>query len=382
MQVAAPNTLGASVGSINYGDVRVGDTASQPVTLTNLGGPGDPSITVNGTTIGGTDASSFSDNFNDANPVVLAPGESTTVNVSFNPTGATGAKAGEPPGRAHGGVNSPLSSPSPATRPPTTANQLGVSDERARLRRRHDGQTGERTLTLTNLGLAGDPSILVDATTITGTDAGQFSDLSTTRPTPRWRRASRSTSPSVSPRPRPATKTATLNVAHGGTNSPMQVSLDRQRTGQPPVNQAPTANAGADQTITLPAAATLAGSAERRRPPARRHADDDVAKFSGPGSVTFGNASALSTTASFSAAGTYVLRLTASDGALSTSDDVTIDVNPAGPGGGRSCTASRPAGTPWRTRPAGPPTPAPPPPRTPTPPPPAAARTRRRPRST
>ena len=41
-------------------------------------------------------------------------------------------------------------------------------------------------------------------------------------------------------------------------------------------------------------------------------------KVSGPGTVTFGNASALSTTASFSVAGTYVLRLTASDGLLST----------------------------------------------------------------
>ena len=39
--------------------------------------------------------------------------------------------------------------------------------------------------------------------------------------------------------------------------------------------------------------------------------------ISGPGTVTFGNASAVDTTASFSQAGTYVLRLTADDGALS-----------------------------------------------------------------
>ena len=37
------------------------------------------------------------------------------------------------------------------------------------------------------------------------------------------------------------------------------------------------------------------------------------------------------TTATFSQAGTYVLRLTASDSLLSTSDDVTITVNPAPP---------------------------------------------------
>jgi hypothetical protein len=53
-------------------------------------------------------------------------------------------------------------------------------------------------------------------------------------------------------------------------------------------------------------------------------------KFSGPGTVTFGNAGLLSTTASFSAAGTYVLRLTANDGELVGTDDVTIVVNPAG----------------------------------------------------
>jgi len=40
-----------------------------------------------------------------------------------------------------------------------------------------------------------------------------------------------------------------------------------------------------------------------------------------PGNVTFGNVNAPSTTASFSAAGTYVLRLTGSDGASSSSND-------------------------------------------------------------
>jgi hypothetical protein len=42
--------------------------------------------------------------------------------------------------------------------------------------------------------------------------------------------------------------------------------------------------------------------------------------------VTFANASALSTTAVFSTSGTYVFRLTASDGALSSSDDVVVNV--------------------------------------------------------
>ena len=91
-------------------------------------------------------------------------------------------------------------------------------------------------------------------------------------------------------------------------------------------NQAPTVNAGTDQTVTLPNSATLTGTVS----------DDGLpngtltrtwSKFSGPGTVTFGTPTANTTTATFSSAGTYVLRLTASDGALSSSDDVTVTVN-------------------------------------------------------
>ena len=47
---------------------------------------------------------------------------------------------------------------------------------------------------------------------------------------------------------------------------------------------------------------------------------------SGPGSVAFGNANAVNTTATFTVAGTYTLRLTASDPLASTTDDVIITV--------------------------------------------------------
>src|SRR5204863_302787 len=50
---------------------------------------------------------------------------------------------------------------------------------------------------------------------------------------------------------------------------------------------------------------------------------------SGPGTVSFSNASALNSTATFSASGAYVLRLTVSDGALAASDDVAVTINPA-----------------------------------------------------
>src|SRR4030095_11313518 len=47
---------------------------------------------------------------------------------------------------------------------------------------------------------------------------------------------------------------------------------------------------------------------------------------SGPAAVTFANARQAATTATFTALGDYVLKLTATDGALSTEDRVTIHV--------------------------------------------------------
>ncbi len=58
---------------------------------------------------------------------------------------------------------------------------------------------------------------------------------------------------------------------------------------------------------------------------------------SGPGTVAFGNATSPATTATFSADGTYVLRLTASDGSLQTSDQMTVVVQ-SQPGSSQSST--------------------------------------------
>ena len=52
-------------------------------------------------------------------------------------------------------------------------------------------------------------------------------------------------------------------------------------------------------------------------------------QVSGPETVAFANPNTAITTASFSAIGTYILRLTADDGQLPASDQVTITVNPA-----------------------------------------------------
>jgi hypothetical protein len=96
----------------------------------------------------------------------------------------------------------------------------------------------------------------------------------------------------------------------------------------PAGNQAPAVNAGADQTIALPSGASLDGTVTDDGLP-NGVTTKTWTKVSGPDTVTFADASATDTTATFSASGAYVLRLTANDGALSASDDVTITVNPA-----------------------------------------------------
>ena len=52
-------------------------------------------------------------------------------------------------------------------------------------------------------------------------------------------------------------------------------------------------------------------------------------KVSGSGDVTFADATSRTTSATFSATGVYVLRLTATDGQFESSDDVQVTVNAA-----------------------------------------------------
>ena len=92
-------------------------------------------------------------------------------------------------------------------------------------------------------------------------------------------------------------------------------------------NTAPTVNAGADRSITLPNNTTFTATvADDGLPTPPGTLTLTWTRVSGTGTVTFSAPSAATTNASFSTAGTYVLRLTASDGALSTADDVTVTV--------------------------------------------------------
>jgi hypothetical protein len=99
----------------------------------------------------------------------------------------------------------------------------------------------------------------------------------------------------------------------------------------PPINAAPVVSAGPDQTITQPASVSLSGTVtDDGLPPPPAAVTTTWSKLSGPGTVSFADAAALSTTASFTAPGSYVLRLTANDSVLASNDDVTITVNPEG----------------------------------------------------
>jgi hypothetical protein len=113
-------------------------------------------------------------------------------------------------------------------------------------------------------------------------------------------------------------------TADDGFNNPVSDDVTITVYEEPP-NSPPTVDAGSDDSITLPDdTVTLNGTVVD---------PDDTpittwTKVSGPGLVAFGNAGAIDTTATFSGAGTYVLRLTADDGVNNpVSDDVTITVH-------------------------------------------------------
>jgi peptidoglycan hydrolase-like protein with peptidoglycan-binding domain len=110
--------------------------------------------------------------------------------------------------------------------------------------------------------------------------------------------------------------------------NPLSVTLDANKTiaANFIVNNAPNVSAGTDQTITLPSTVTLTGTTTDDGSPLGL-LSVQWTKVSGPGTVTFNNIVSTSTTATFSAAGSYVLKLTADDSATTTSSSITVTVN-------------------------------------------------------
>jgi hypothetical protein len=96
-------------------------------------------------------------------------------------------------------------------------------------------------------------------------------------------------------------------------------------------NEAPSASAGPDRAVSLPGSALLAGTAsDDGRPDPPGQLKVTWSKASGPGTVVFAHANAPETTAGFTQAGTYVLRLSVTDSELTVIDEVTIVVSGSG----------------------------------------------------
>src|SRR5439155_14905412 len=108
--------------------------------------------------------------------------------------------------------------------------------------------------------------------------------------------------------------------------SPFTASPGLENSG----NRLPVVNAGPDQNLeatNFPLVITLNASATDDGQPNPPGAFATTwSQVSGPGIVFFGDANRPTTTASFPGIGTYVLRLTASDGALQSGDDLTITI--------------------------------------------------------
>jgi hypothetical protein len=91
-------------------------------------------------------------------------------------------------------------------------------------------------------------------------------------------------------------------------------------------NLPPQVSAGPDIELTLPGTANLAGTVQDDGLPIPPGAVSVAwSKLSGPGTVGFGSPTSITTTATFSKSGTYVLRLTANDGAAVAYDDVVVN---------------------------------------------------------
>ncbi len=99
-------------------------------------------------------------------------------------------------------------------------------------------------------------------------------------------------------------------------------------------NAAPIVNAGSNQSAAPMTPVTLAGTVSDDGLPVGASLTYTWSMSSGPGTVTFANANALSTTATFSTAGLYVIRLTVGDTNLSGWSELSVSIGGGVPYGG------------------------------------------------
>jgi hypothetical protein len=116
-------------------------------------------------------------------------------------------------------------------------------------------------------------------------------------------------------------------VAHSfdtNAGAPATLHLSYVEVGQ----SRPVVDAGPDQLVAIDEVAVLDGTVSDDGLPGGG-LTTQWSVISGPGSVTFADAAAVDTTATFSAVGSYALRLTADDGQLSAADELMVQVTSA-----------------------------------------------------
>jgi N-acetylneuraminic acid mutarotase len=121
-------------------------------------------------------------------------------------------------------------------------NQLGVSPTSLTFPSTNTGTTAAKTVTLTNLGATGDPSITVNSASVSGNNAGDFSTSFSTTP-PIVLAPGASTTMTVTYAPKiTGPESATVTVTHTGTNT---VTVPVSGTGaSPPAGVIAAVNAG------------------------------------------------------------------------------------------------------------------------------------------
>jgi hypothetical protein len=122
--------------------------------------------------------------------------------------------------------------------------------------------------------------------------------------------------------------TVAVEIHQISTVSSSDISFDLQIEGTAyPANAAPLVNAGSAQSIDVLDIALLNGTvSDDGLPLSPGYFTNGWSPVSGPGVAVFGDRTALFTQVTFPTAGTYVLRLTAGDGALTAGSDVTLTV--------------------------------------------------------
>jgi hypothetical protein len=116
-----------------------------------------------------------------------------------------------------------------------------------------------------------------------------------------------------------------IGAASGSVNNAVNGTVSNVSFVSSSANVGVLVNAGSDQTIQLPQSATLVGSSSDDGLPSNPGTHTLTwSKVSGPGSVEFSHVSSATTSASFSAVGTYSLRLIAHDSEVQTFDDILV----------------------------------------------------------